>query len=216
MRAATKRGVVTRRRASLALSGAALLAGALWLWRTAGEPTAGYVELGSTRKHVRTDAQGETHVWTLSKQQLPLDTLEDRVLPQPAALPRAAEEADEASRTLDGLALAAWDHGEIRRAVALFERAIAADPGDPLPRRHYGRLLLLAEDYAHALPQLERAAELRPEDAQVWLDLQTLYERSLLLERAYYARRRARALADAEPITKDARGFYRLENDRFP
>ena len=85
------------------------------------------------------------------------------------------------------------------------------DPDDPSVRTQYGRLLTLMTDYASALPQLDRAAQLRPEDAQVWLDLQTLYEKSLLLERAGHARERAQALARGAKISQDENGFYFLE-----
>ncbi len=127
--------------------------------------------------------------------------------PDPAA---ATHQPDESARALDGLALEQWKHGDVLKALELFEQAVAADPDDRVPRSHLGRLLTLMTDYAQALPHLERAAALAPDDPQVWLDLQTLYERSQRLDGAFEARARAEQLADGQPIERDEQGFHRL------
>ena len=64
---------------------------------------------------------------------------------------------------------------------------------------------------AEALPHLERAAQLRPDDPQVWLDLQSLYERGQRLDGALEARRRAEALAGGRAIVQNEQGLYVLE-----
>ena len=125
-------------------------------------------------------------------------------------------QSTESARSLNAQALDAWRTGEIRRALDLFEAAVAADPQDAEPHSNYGRLLTRMAAYERALPHLERAAELSPDDAQVWLDLRTLYERTLSLERATDARRRAEGLAAGRHIVKDDNGFWVLEGERFP
>src|SRR5262245_46098346 len=98
-----------------------------------------------------------------------------------------------------------------------FEAAIAADPDDRVPRSHYGRLLTLATDYERARPHLERAAQLAPDDPQVWLDLQTLHERALRIDLALEARRRAEELAGGRAIRQDPMGYYEIEGaSSFP
>jgi Flp pilus assembly protein TadD len=66
-------------------------------------------------------------------------------------------------------------------------------------------------DFERALPHLERAAELAPDDPQAWLDLQTVYERMLRLDRAIEARERAEALAGGREIRQDPMGYYEVE-----
>ena len=71
--------------------------------------------------------------------------------------------------------------------------------------------------HEQALPQLERAAELTPDDPRVWVDLLSYYERNILLERASYARQRARELADPRGLVRDETGLWRLEGESiFP
>jgi Flp pilus assembly protein TadD len=68
--------------------------------------------------------------------------------------------------------------------------------------------------YGDALPHLERAAELRPDDPQVWLDLATYYERKLIFEQSWEARRRAESLAAGRSISQDERsGFWVVEGE---
>ena len=120
---------------------------------------------------------GETETWKLEKKET---TREEALAPiaMPEPDPDAAAHApNESARALDGPALETWKHGDIAKAVELFEQSVAADPDDRVPRSHAGRLLTLMTDYERALPHLERAAALAPDDPQVWLDLQTLYER---------------------------------------
>ena len=70
---------------------------------------------------------------------------------------------------------------------------------------------MLGTEYEAARPQLERAAALAPEDPQVWLDLQSFYERVQLLDHSWQARARADALAGDRPITQDEMGLYHIE-----
>ncbi len=125
-------------------------------------------------------------------------------------------QSKESAQALNSQALDAWRTGEIRRALELFEAAVAADPVDAVPHSNYGRLLTLMAAYEKALPHLERAAELTPDNGQVWLDLRTLYERAILLERANYVKKKAQQLAAGRKIIKDDQGFWVLEGERFP
>jgi tetratricopeptide (TPR) repeat protein len=156
--------------------GLVILVGAVWWLRgprvvEPGQP----LPLGQpVEMHFEDEASGEPEVWKLEKK---TTTREEAVgtvvLPKPD--PNAANhQPDESARALDGLGLQAWRESDLPQALKHFERAVAADPDDRVPRSHYGRLLMLMTDYAAALPQLERAAELAPEDPQVWLDLQSL------------------------------------------
>ena len=154
---------------------------------------------------------GETETWKLEKKATTREeALGDLSLPEPDPAP-PDREPDESARTLDAIALEDWKRGDVERAIQRFEAAIAADPDDRVPRSHYGRLLSLATDYERARPHLERAAELAPEDPQVWLDLQTLYERSMRLELAFQARERAEALAGGREIRQNPMGYYEIE-----
>jgi Flp pilus assembly protein TadD len=92
-----------------------------------------------------------------------------------------------------------------------FEQAIEVDPDDPFPRTQYGRLLILAMSFTDASAHLERAAELTPDDPQVWLDLATLYEKKQVLNRSWEAQERAKELADGRKIERDAMGFWIVE-----
>jgi Flp pilus assembly protein TadD len=95
--------------------------------------------------------------------------------------------------------------------------AIESDPSDPLPRTHYGRLLALSMEYRDALPHLERAAALRPDDPQVWLDLATVYQKMLVLDLSWEARRRADTLAEGREIRQGEMGFWVVDgNSIFP
>jgi len=172
------------------------------------------VPLGKTVTQQLPGPDGKPETWTITKQEVPREKLPEMVLPQPS--PRKAPPNDSA-RALLGQALESWKHGDVADALAEFEAALAVDPDDPEVLKRYGRLLTLMTDYERATPRLERAAQLKPEDPQVWLDLQTLYEKSILLERAGYAREKAEALARGASITQDENGFYFLEGEAlFP
>jgi tetratricopeptide (TPR) repeat protein len=201
--------------AALAISLVALAGGAWWLVVGRGprvvEPGAPLPMGQPVEMHFRDGESGESEVWKLEKK---TTTREEAVgtpaLPEPDPA-RADHQPDESARALDGLALQAWRQGDLQQALELFGKAVAADPDDRVPRSHYGRLLTLATDYAAALPHLERAAELAPEDPQVWLDLQSLYERTQRLDQSWEARARAEELADGRPISQDELGLYRVE-----
>ena len=154
---------------------------------------------------------GDTETWKLEKK---ITTREEAVgtvkLPEPDPAGKD-HEPRESARALDGLGLEAWKQGDLQQALQLFEQAVAADPDDRVPRSHYGRLLMLATDYDAARPQLERAAALAPDDPQVWLDLQSFYERAQLLDLSWEARARAEALAGGRAITQDEMGLYQIE-----
>ncbi len=109
---------------------------------------------------------------------------------------------------LNQQAMNAWHSGEIQDAMALFEQAIDAAPDDPVPHSNYGRLLTLMVAYEQALPLLERAKELRPDDAQTWLDLATIYERAQLFDESWEARAEAEQLVGANAITRDVQGRF--------
>lgn len=172
---------------------------------------------GETVLQTLPDADGNPEVWKLRKREIPRAELPDLVLPAPAQREAPPDERTESARALDTQALEAWKHGDLRQALALFEAAVEADPDDWLPRANYGRLLVLMTAYQEAYPHLERAAQLRPEEPRVWLDLLSFYERNQLLERAFYARERAEALVGGQSIVRDETGLWRLEADSvFP
>ncbi len=116
-----------------------------------------------------------------------------------------AESVDEAtspgasSALLNEKAMNAWRGGDIVAAMTLFEQAVDAGPDNPEPHANYGRLLTLMASYEKALPLLERARDLRPDDAQAWLDLATLYGRVQLLDRSWAAQDEAAALFHRTP-----------------
>ncbi len=114
---------------------------------------------------------------------------------------------------LNQQAMNAWYAGEIREAMSLFEQAIEAAPDDPAPHSNYGRLLTLMVSYQQALPLLERARDLTPGDAQVWLDLATLYERAQVLEKSWEARARAVELVGSDAITRDQQGRFIVQGN---
>jgi tetratricopeptide (TPR) repeat protein len=206
---------VRRRALGAAAAALAALAALVWLSRPREPRVVGEGEALPYDEPVEmrfVDEQtGETETWKLQKE---VTTREESVgdlsLPEPDPAP-ANREPDESARTLDAIALEEWKRGEIERAIERFEEAIAADPDDRVPRSHYGRLLTLATDYERARPHLERAAELAPEDPQAWLDLQTLYERSMRLELALEARQRAEALSGGREIRQTPMGYYEID-----
>jgi tetratricopeptide (TPR) repeat protein len=176
------------------------------------------VPMGETVTQILPDASGKPQAWKLTKREVPLEKLPDMVLPAPRPRTAPLDPARaESARALNGEALESWKHGDIKTALAKFEAAVKADPDDAEPRTQYGRLLTLMTDYDRAYPQLARAAELKPEDPQVWLDLATVYEKGVLLERAAYARQRAERLAQGATIERDDNGFYFLKGGKlFP
>ena len=161
------------------------------------------------------DLQFEGETWTLSKRETTREESlrgpdRERRLPEPSP-PAPDRSVGESARTLDSMARGAWLGGDPAEALSLFEKAVEADPDDWMPRAHLGRLLTLVQEHSDAREHLERAASLSPEDPQRWLDLQTLYERSLDLDLAIEARRRAEELAGGRPIEKDWAGFWTVE-----
>jgi tetratricopeptide (TPR) repeat protein len=200
---------VTRRSGLfLALACVLGLAAFAFYWSTEQSLLPEPVPLGKTVTQQLPGPDGKPETWTLTKQEVPREKLQDLVLPQ--ASPRQAPPS-ESARGLEGQALESWKHGDVAAALKQFEAAVEADPEDPEVRTQYGRLLTLMADFNGATLQLERAAQLKPDDAQVWLDLLTLYEKNVLLERAGYAREKAEALAPRARITKDENGFYFLD-----
>ncbi len=197
-----------------------LVVGVALFWQLRDRPPpAGNVplELGETTERLLADAEGKPQVWTISKQEIAIEDLPQRVLPQPAPRASPLGSHTDSSRSLDARALEAWRRGEIEPALALFAAAVDADPEDAVPRSNYGRLLLMMTSDEQAFEQLERAAELTPDDPQVWIDLLSFYERNILLERASFARARARELAWPREIVRDETGLWRLEGESvFP
>ncbi|MDX1507391.1 MAG: hypothetical protein R3358_03860, partial [Woeseiaceae bacterium] len=98
--------------------------------------------------------------------------------------------------------------GDIETAIALYEKAIAADPADALALTNYGRLLTLTLSLERAIEVLEMARDLRPADAQAWLDLATAYERAQRFRESRLAQAEAQSLVGAEAITRDEQGRF--------
>ena len=111
-------------------------------------------------------------------------------------------DAAENGALLNQQAMNAWQVGDIREAMSLFEQAVDAAPNNPAPHANYGRLLTLMTAYQQALPFLERARDLAPDNAQAWLDLATLYERTQLLSRSWAAQAEAAKLVGADALER--------------
>jgi tetratricopeptide (TPR) repeat protein len=159
---------------------------------------------------------GEEDVWTVTKSESSPHERKGPALPEPDSS-SATHQPDESSRALSAIALEAWKNGRILEAMDHLAAAIESDPSDPLPRTHYGRLLALSMEYRDALPHLERAAALRPDDPQVWLDLATVYQKMLVLDLSWEARRRADTLAEGREIRQGEMGFWVVDgNSIFP
>lgn len=130
----------------------------------------------------------------------------------PANSPMSVETDTPLSRAdaslLSAQALNAWHTGDIIGAMTLFEQAIDANPDDPGPHSHYGRLLTLMVSYEKALPMLERARDLKPDDAQAWLDLATLYERVQAFDKSWAAQAEAARLLGPGDIARDEQGRF--------
>ena len=211
-----------RRRALLGVGFAA--AGAVCVaigWSLRDEPPpAGPLPVpeGQTTRQTLPDAEGNPEVWTLTRREASREELAEAALPAPAPRESSPGEMTDSARTLDARALQAWKQGELEDAIELFEAAVEADPEDWLPRADYGRLLLLMTDYESARPHLERAAQLAPENPRVWLDLLSFYERTVVLERAFETRQRAREAAGGRALVRhESTGLWVLEGESiFP
>lgn len=166
---------------------------------------------GETVLQTIVDDEGDVQTWEVTRREVPAGKRAERVLPLAAEPVEATEELNQAALLLNDRAMRAWETGDIPGALELFRAAVADKPGLAKPYTNYGRLLTQMVALQEALPLLERAAELAPDDPQVWLDLQTLYERAILLERAFYARKKAEELAPGWRIVRDERGFWVLE-----
>ncbi|MGB5247575.1 MAG: hypothetical protein WBM54_10965 [Woeseia sp.] len=152
---------------------------------------------------------GTTTSWTYRKEILQEDASEGSeapTFPPPTG----------AANLLNQRALNAWNSGDIRGALELFENAIAADPNDPEPHSNYGRRLTVMAAHDKALPLLQRASELQPDNPQVWLDLLTAYETMLQFQRADEARLKARSLAGDRAFVRNEQGAWRLEGSSLP
>ena len=132
--------------------------------------------------------------------------------------PTGAAEAATSSDVADGSVLTAqaknaWYRGDISGAMTLFEQAIDEHPDDPEALTNYGRLLTLMLSYEKALPMLERARDLQPDDAQAWLDLATLYERVQWLDKSWAAQAEAAKLVGSEAVTRDEQGRFVVQGN---
>lgn len=207
-----------KRVAVIALLSLAVIACCWWLLREP-PPSDGPAPIpsGETSRQLLPGPDGEPEVWTLTRREADRETLADELLPAPDPRAEPPRESGDSARALHGQALEAWKTGQLRESIDFFEAAVAADPDDWVPRADYGRLLVMMTDYRSAGPQLERAAELNPESARIWVDLYSYYQRSLQLERAFHARERAEELAGDQQIVQDETGLWRLEDDSiFP
>ena len=204
--------------AAIALISLAIVAGIWWGLRER-PPTVGPAPLatGETARQVLPGPDGEEEVWTLTRREAPREELVAELLPAADPPEERPTGTSDSARALHGQALEAWKTGQLRESLDFFEATVAADPDDWVPRADYGRLLVMMTDYRAAGPQLERAAELNPESARIWLDLHSFYQRSMQFERAAHARARAEELAGDRPIVQDETGLWRLEDDSiFP
>ena len=188
----------------------------LGLHRRVGSVGPKPVATGETMTQLLADENGNPQVWKIRKWEVPRDKLADLVLPKPAPRTVTENARTESARALDAQALETWRHGDIQGALHKFDAAVQADPDDAQPHSDYGRLLTLMTDYQRAMPHLEKAAQLKPEDPQVWLDLATFYERNELLERAAYAKQKADQLAGGRNAIRDDNGFWIFEGTTFP
>ena len=114
------------------------------------------------------------------------------------ALERAVELGAGDVRTLLFYGSALWESGRPEAADPVLERAAAAAAGtgaEFLARHQLGRLRLWFGRPAEAIEPLERAAALRPGDAEARLDLARALERAGRVEEAIAAFRRAVELA---------------------
>ena len=175
-------------------------------WRNFDAPQP--VEMGETEVQRIRDSEGTLQTWTYTKAQLPEDAQGNES--------SGAPPASGAASLLNEKALNAWNIGDIRTAIALFESAIAADPNDPTPHSNYGRRLTVMVAYDKALSMLLHASELTPDDPQVWLDLLTLYEKTLQFQKAHATRQRARELAGDRAFVRNQQGAWALDGMTLP
>ena len=175
------------------------------------------VPMGGIVKQLLPDAEGKPVEWTLTKKRVSREELSASLLPRAAPRQTPPDERTEAARAIEAQALESWKHGKIEDALKAFEKAVEADPDDAKIRGSYGRLLTLMTTYDKAYPHLKRAAELEPEDPQVWVDLLSLYERDSLIDQAIEARRKIQELAGGRELVQDESGLYVLEGGKiFP
>ena len=172
--------------------------------------------MGKTMTQLPPDEKGPPQAWEISKWEVPREKLPDLVLPKPAPRTTRENALTDSARVLDAQALEKWKHGDIQGALDKFSAAVTADPDDSDAHSDFGRLLVLMTDYQLAMPHLEKAAKLKPEDPQVWLDLATFYERAELFERAAYAKQKADRLAGGRRAIRDDNGFWVFEGTTLP
>ena len=203
-------GTSMRPIALLALFAVLLLGLAVFLLRapdTFDEPQP--VPLGETEVQKIRGDDGNVEVWTYTKEELSETAESDSGTID-------IERPTGAAHLLNEQALNAWNSGDIRTALDLFEEAIAADPNDSEPLSNYGRRLTIMVAHDQALPLLLRASELSPDDPQVWLDLLTLYERAQQFQKANDARQRARTLAGDRELVRNEQGAWLLAGASLP
>jgi tetratricopeptide (TPR) repeat protein len=93
---------------------------------------------------------------------------EDAVRCFQAAL--AAEPDDQRLQTIVGFQLMA-SLGDVNQGMALLERAVCAEPGDPEIQRLFGRACSILNDWERAIPAYRERARLTPNVAEAWSDL---------------------------------------------
>jgi tetratricopeptide (TPR) repeat protein len=191
---------------------AALAAAAAAVWvargRGAADPSEPLPYDTTVELQFPADEDGEAETWVVSKRRTTREeSLGAAALPAPDP-PDPEREPSESARVLDDLALDAWRGGNVERALELYDQALAADPDDWVAHAQAGRLRAMMQDHERAGALLERAAALAPDDPQRWLDLQTYYERTQDLARAWQAAERARELLGDRAVVQDWNGFW--------
>lgn len=86
-----------------------------------------------------------------------------------------------------------FDRGHCDRAIAAYSRAVELDPQMAQAYNNRAYTYMVKKDYASALPDLDRAIELRPDYANALMNRGDIYN-------YYYRRDDARAVADYDRV----------------
>ena len=134
--------------------------------------------------------------------------------------PKAAREAFERSVSENvsfyparaAIAAIAWSEGsDIETAVREYELATELNPSDGFLRQEYGATLLVARRFDEAVTQLERAIEMEPHFANIYLNLGIAYDHLGKDQESLGAYRRFVALAPRRMQPRITRAKARVE-----